>query len=45
MVSAMNLGLKHSLLVFTGSEGSHVVLTEILETDVKLNIIVYFKET
>lgn len=41
----MNFSLKYSLSAFTGSGKFHVMLTEILETNWKLDIILYFKET
>lgn len=39
MAAAMNFSLKNSLSAFTGSGKFHVTLTEILETDLKLDII------
>ena len=45
VVFVMNFSLKYSLSAFTGSGKFHVMLTEILETNWKLDIILYFKET
>ena len=45
VVFVMNFSLKYSLSAFTGSGKFHIMLREILETDLKLDIIFYFKET
>ena len=45
VVVVMNFSLKYSLSTFTGSGKFHVILRVILETDLKLDIILYFKET
>lgn len=45
MASAVNLGVKHGLSTLTDSKQFHAVPREILDTDLKLNMIVYFKET
>lgn len=45
MAPAVNFGVKHGLSAFTDSQEFHVMLREILDTDLKWNVIVYFKET
>lgn len=45
MVSAINFSLKYNLSAFTGSAKFHSIFWEILKTDLKLHMIVDFKET